>query len=197
VILNGAINQAIKNGILNKNVVTLTERKSMKDKEYIPYTPEELFELIRVSKDEWLYHAIVLEAYTGLRRGELLALTWDDINFAEGYLEVKRSLIGYHDDEADDMVYVMTDPKTDKSKRKVPLEPEVISVLKSHRTEQSELRLMSGSSDFNPDNLVVCNMDGTLIKPQSFTYQFRALLKKNNLRHVRFHDCATPLQRFF
>lgn len=188
VILNAAIKQAMKNGLLNKNVVTLTEREPMKDKKFTPYTPEQLLLLMHVTKDDWLHHAIVLEAYTGLRRGELLGLSWDDIDFDEGILEVKRALIGYHDNEIDAMVYKMTDPKTEKSKRVIPLEPYVVEVLKRHRSKQYKIRMLSGISEYNPMNLVVCNLDGTLIKPQSFSYQFRSTLKKHNLPHTRFHD---------
>jgi integrase len=188
VILNAAIKQAMKNGLLNKNVVSLTEREPMKDKKFKPYTPEQLMLLLHETKNEWLHHAIVLEVYTGLRRGELLGLSWDDIDFEEGILEVKRALIGYRDNESDEMVYEMTDPKTDKSKRIIPLELYVIEVLKRHRARQLQIRMMAGTSEYNAMNLLVCNLDGTLIKPQSFTYHFKALLRKYNLPDTRFHD---------
>jgi integrase len=188
VILNAAIKQAMKNGLLNKNVVTLTEREPVKDKKFKPYTPEQLMLFIHELKDEWLHHAIVLEAYTGLRRGELLGLFWDDIDFEEGILEVKRALIEYRDNESDEMVYEMTDPKTDKSKRIIPLELHVIEVLKRHRAKQLQIRMMAGTSEYNSMNLVVCNIDGTLMKPQSFTYHFKVLLKRKKIPDTRFHD---------
>ena len=81
----------------------------------------------------------------------------------------------------------MSDPKTPKSRRTIPLAEEVIDALKAHKAKQNQDKLIAGSAFDNVD-LVFCNAIGSPIDPRNFTEQFERLLKSAMLPHVRFHD---------
>ena len=97
--------------------------------------------LLRAAESSRYHPALVLIAATGLRKGEALALSWDTtiVNLDEGWLKVRKTL-GRVDGEL-----VFSEPKTDRSRRTVPLSPAVVAMLRKHRTEQKAERLRAGN----------------------------------------------------
>ena len=120
-------------------------------------------------------------ASTGMRRGELLALKWKDVNFAESTLYVRRAFI-----EVTGKGIIETEPKTARGRRSIHLPPLASEVLKSHRTKQLEAQLRA--EIWYEHDLIFWTSRGT---PFIATYKqgvFKALLKKANLPDIRFHD---------
>jgi len=120
-------------------------------------------------------------ASKGMRRGELLALKWKDVNFAESTLYVCRACI-----EVAGKGIIETEPKTARGRRSIHLPPLASEALKSHRTKQLEAQLRA--EIWYEYDLIFCTSRGT---PFIATYKqgvFKALLKKANLPDIRFHD---------
>ncbi|MEW6274211.1 MAG: site-specific integrase [Bacillota bacterium] len=122
-------------------------------------SPEEANRYLETAKDDRLYAAFLVELTTGLRRGELLALTWDCIDFARGTLAVKQSLSRVRYVEEGFTRLEATDTKTEASKRTIPLLPEVMQELKRLKKKQAEEKLFFGPV-YQDKNLVFANPDG-------------------------------------
>lgn len=127
-IINGCLNQAIKNKLISWNPNQATTPPKVKKKEKRPMTNEELDKFLAVLENDKWGVALLTSLGTGLRRGELLALRWEDIDFEKGIVYPKRSLVytkekGLHFDE----------PKTQHSKKPIPIPSFLIEELKKTR----------------------------------------------------------------
>jgi integrase len=117
-----------------------------------------------------------------MRRGELLALRWGDIDFEKGVLHVQRRVnfvsgLGYQEGE----------PKTRAGRRDIMLPDVTVEALKEHRVLQEQARLKMGKK-WREQGLVCCNICGGFFNPSRVTMLFQRLLKKAGLPYMRLHD---------
>ncbi|PPA83846.1 hypothetical protein C4A75_14090 [Brevibacillus laterosporus] len=127
---------------------------------------------------------ITLALTTGLRRRELVALEWKHIDLETGTIEVKQSISSSVNGSA-----IITEPKTNKSKRKVNLPDSVCHQLKEYNLHcrKEKLRLYDSWKGGNRF-FVFFNAEGKSFYPESPYLWFRTFLKKHHLRYIRFHD---------
>ena len=125
---------------------------------------------------------LVLALTTGMRRGELLALRWSDIDCEGQNLQVRRTV-----DFIARYGYVENEPKTVRGRRKILLPAFVVEMLKRHRISQLEQKLKVGESWLDLD-LVVCGLEGNYLNPRYLLKLFDKLLQEAGLPHMRFHD---------
>ena len=118
--------------------------------------------------------------WTGCRRGELVGLKWSDINFTTGVLNVQRS--NY---KVAGQSIQSKETKTGKS-RTITLPPYCIALLKHYRSEQTQYRFLLGDK-WVGDNWIFTQADGQPMYPSTPTLQFDRFLKRNNLKHRKFH----------
>jgi integrase len=148
-------------------------------------------QLLPVLAEDRLGAAILLAFTTGLRRGELLALRWQDIDLTAGVLHVRQTLsrVRNHDaTEKDARTRLdIQEPKTASSKRTVPIPAGCLAALKLHKTRQAEERLMLGQRLQNT-GLVFGGLDGKPRDPTEFTRHFGRVLQKAGLPPIRLHD---------
>ena len=85
-----ALDQALKEGLINRNEAIGCKLPPKKNKEIEVLSHEEIARLLIQAKEEGFYELILLGLATGMRRGELLGLKWDDINFTTGELSIRR-----------------------------------------------------------------------------------------------------------
>jgi integrase len=129
------------------------------------------------------YHTLFYTAlFTGMRRSELLALRWLDIDLLLGQISVNHSLHQLHSGEI-----IVKQTKTAKGRRLISLSPSTIAVLREHRTQQEELKQSLGVN-LADDDFVFCQMDGTPFLPDSITHAWRKLATRTGLKGVRLHD---------
>lgn len=145
------------------------------------YTAHEVTELLRCAAGTEMEIPLALDLETGLRRGELLALKWADINWETRTLTVCRNLVCI------DRQYLFGTPKTVSGNRQLLLSEALLLKLKQHRVKQAEIRLQMGCVYQNND-LICCKYDGSPYNTGSFSHKFAALLKKHGLRQLRLHD---------
>jgi len=153
-------------------------------------TPAEARRLLDVARGERLEAAVVVALTTGLRRGELLGLCWEDLDFAAGTLVVRRSLqrVQGH------LAFVA--PKTQRSARRLPMPSRTRQALEEHRVRQNRERLALGP-DWQDLDLVFATGAGTPIEPRNLNHRFELLRERADLPWLRLHDlrhaCATFL----
>jgi integrase len=119
--------------------------------------------VLRKLEGHLLYSIIALDSATGLRRGELLALAWCNVDLEAATLRVERSL------EQTKAGLAFKKPKTKHGRRTISLPPHAIRVLRDHRRQQLELCLQMGLGKPDPDALVFGDPDGAPMLPNNLT----------------------------
>jgi integrase len=181
-LLHKALDDAVRRGILARNVCDMVSAPSRAHYEIQPLSMEQAQQFLDAARGHPLEALFVLAITTGMRRGEILALKWQDINFAQNMLQVRRIFTRRPGNR-----YIEAPPKTDKSRRSILLAPMVVTLLKQHRTRQLEARRKAGSA-WQEHDLVFCTTLGTPLNPNKVLDRFKALLQKAGLPEIRFHD---------
>ena len=150
----------------------------------MPLNPEQVQRLLEAAKGHPQEALFILALATGMRRGELLGLKWQDINLNEGFLQVRRALIRMPTGQG----YKETEPKTKTSRRRIVLVPFAVEALKKHRELQLRMRAEVGAV-WEDHDYVFCDAARTHLDPGYDVYvQLKKLLEKAGLPDVRFHD---------
>ncbi|MFQ5574020.1 MAG: tyrosine-type recombinase/integrase [Terriglobia bacterium] len=167
-VMKTVLKRAIIWGYLSNNPARYIEKPRAERKEMDFLTPEELRQFLQnVGREH--YPLFLTTALTGMRRGEILALKWSDINWATDQIHVRRSLV----------LGKLEEPKSRAATRVIIVPPMLISVLRKHR-----LSCAAGSLD-----LVFPNKEGKVMNPGNlYRRQFLPALRRAGLRKIRLHD---------
>ena len=125
------------------------------------------------------YHTLML---TGLRRSELLALKWRDLDLDLASMYVAHSL-----HRLDDGTVIIKEPKTPSSRRMVDLPPSLALLLRHYREDQQLQRVILGSS-LKDEDFVFCHDDGSPFNPSTVTHSFSKVAVLAGMPHLRLHD---------
>src|SRR6266571_1590779 len=184
-LIHTIIHQALKNAVrwrlVSRNVCEDVSLPRQSRHEIQPVTREQAQKLLETAKGHRLEAILTLALATGMRRGELLALRWRDIDFESRSLQIQRSVMhlpGGHR---------IHEPKTASGKRRITLPPFVVEALQHHRLRQLETKLKAGSA-WEEHDLVFCNIYGRFLNSASLHHLFTSLVKKAGLPQMRFHD---------
>jgi integrase len=182
IVLLAALKQGLRWGMVGRNVAELVSAPRVVNAEMKVLSPEQARQFLVACRGDALEALYWLALSTGLRRGELLALKWQDVDFERGILSVRRAL-GRSTSEG----IVIAEPKTPQGRRTVRLSAPVIAVLRAHRKAQLERRLQAGPEWQEADFLFTTGI-GTTFDPSTLGKVFKAMLEKAKLPAVRFHD---------
>jgi integrase len=140
--------------------------------------------LDRAQKEEefWFFTLLSLAATSGLRRGEILALTWADCNFTTNMITVNQSLQYIKKEGLSTKA-----PKTEKSHEAIPVPSDVMKVLETHKKRQVAERLKIGSK-WQKKDLVFPNWCGDYQHPDNVTHLFKEFMVKIDLPDFHFHN---------
>ena len=180
--LHKALDDAVRWDLIARNVCDAVTPPRRVHHEMKPLTLEQAQQFMATAKGHNLEALFVLAITTGMRRGEILALKWQDINFAQSMLQVRRIFT-----RAPGNRYIEAEPKTSKSRRSVMLPSLVVDLLKQHRIHQLEAKLQAGGA-WHEQDLVFCTSLGTPFNPSKLLERFKTLLKRAGLPDIRFHD---------
>jgi integrase len=182
-VLHRALNDALKWDLVAKNVCDAVDAPRVPKQEMKALTPEQAKQFLEAAKGSPLEALFVLALTTGMRRGELLALQWADIDFVRAILQVRRTIT-----RLPKRGFVVSEPKTTKSRRAIQLTELAIEALKRHRTKQHETRLKAGVA-WQSQDWVFCTDVGTPLDPTTvLRSSFWPLLAKAGVPKIRFHD---------
>jgi integrase len=189
--LHRALNDALRMGLVQRNVTEMVRAPRRTTQEVHPLTEEQAQQFLAAAADaaadgDRYYALYVLALTTGMREGELLGLHWQDVNLQTGTVQVR---LGLQEAKGPHGRYILAEPKTDYSKRTIGLTPTALDALRAHRARLAEERLRLGEAWDSSHDLVFPNTFGGLMIPDNLTKRpFKALLKRAGLPDIRFHD---------
>lgn len=190
-IIHSCLKKAVDRRILSWNPAEAVDLPPLKTKKVRAMTPEEMEKFINILGEDRWGAALLCLLGTGLREGELLALRWKHIDLKEGTLEVAEALARTKGG------LVFDDPKTEESKRTVPMPEPLIEALKRHRAHEAQVKLAAGNQ-INGEDLVFCTKNNTPIGPRNLTRKFYKIRDKAGVTgdinlHALRHTYATRL----
>ena len=192
-VVHKALAQAVRWDLIARNPADSVKAPTPTPKEMRPLSASEARRLLAAAEEaeDRLEALYVLAIHTGMRRGELLGLRWDDVDLDAATIRVRRTLTRNGNG------YALGEPKTKKSRRAVRLTPRTVDALTRHRARQAEERLRAGGL-YEDRDLVFAGEGGNLINPSNLRQRsFAPLLKRAGLPQITFHDlrhtCASLL----
>ena len=181
--LHAALDKAVSEKLLFRNPADACRLPPAKAREMQVLTPEEIQRLLIQAKEDGCFELLLLELSTGLRRGEICALQWDDLNFRSGELRVERQVHRVNGE------LVISPPKTKAANRSVILPAPVLAVLGEYRKGINSCWMFpSLANEDSPRD------------PAAVRKRLQTILERAECKKVRFHDlrhvfCTNCLER--
>ena len=173
---------AVKWGLVSRNVADAVDPPRIRRNEMQTWDEHEVNQFLEGAKESLYYSLFYTALFTGMRRSELLALRWQDIDFIYSQICVNRSL-----HQLKDGSFIFTQPKSAKSSRTIALTPSTILMLRDYREKQKLERDMSGNP-LTDNDLVFSNLEGKPLRPNTITRAWTMLAAKCGLKVIRLHD---------
>ena len=180
-ILKKAVEDAAAIEVVSRNVVALVKPPPGQKKEITILTAGQITDVLAKLEGSSLYEIAVVAFATGMRRGELAALRWSDIDLDGATLQVERSL------EQTGAGLTFKAPKTAAGRRRITLPNFAVDVLRKHRKDRLEIYLQLGGGRLPDDALVFGNVNGTPRTPHSITQAWLRAVEWRKLPKVTFH----------
>jgi integrase len=193
--LRAAINQAMKDGLIHRNVASEVEPPEITPKELDVYTPEEARQLLDAVRGHRLEALFTVAIAIALRLGECIGLQWRDVDFNRRRLTVRHNLQRLRRVRRGDVVKegeakterLLGQPKGKKI-HSLPLPAVVFDALRQHQARQQEERRLAGMKWKGDDKYVFTSTVGTPLERRSLDRIFKHLCAAAGLRQIRFHD---------
>ncbi|HJT55260.1 MAG TPA: site-specific integrase [Ktedonobacteraceae bacterium] len=186
-LLHKALDTAVRWGLVARNVCDAVSPPRRRRFEVKPLTLEQVQRLLAAVEDHRLAALFKLALATGMRRGELLGLKWQDIDLAKGTLQVRR-VLSRIPSRLPGKGYAEAEPKTQRSRRTIVIAPFALSALKEHRARQLGEKERAGAA-WQEHDFVFCTPLGTHLNPtRDMLDLLKAFLKRAGLPDIRFHD---------
>ena len=180
-VIFSSLKQAHREGMIPRNVAEFVRLPSADKKEIKILTPEQMEIFLNSISENRLYAAFALELGSGMRRGELLALRWSDINLETGECLISRSLVRGVSGELH-----INAPKTKSSTRNILVPSSALEALIKHKAAQNK-EIMANRKNYAEHDLIFCDEIGGPINPANFVKNYQRLLKNNGLPKISFH----------
>lgn len=188
-VLRRALGQAMRWGMLGRNVATLVDLPPARTYDVRALSIDDARAMLDAVRGDGLEPLVTVALATGLRQGEALALRWSDIDLDGGQLTVRHTL------HRSGGRVTLTEPKTKRSRRAVTLPTFAVAALKRQRDWfQAQQRMLAGSRWQGPDcpsdpaGYVFTSSIGTPLDGANVTKRLQARLAAAGLPRMRFHD---------
>ncbi|MFC6314775.1 tyrosine-type recombinase/integrase [Lapidilactobacillus achengensis] len=180
---------ALKRGYIEKNIaklVTLPKKhasagdapENFWDKEQL----ETFFSYIDPGKETEKYTLFRVLAFCGVRRGECLALTWNDINFTDSTMRINKTLT-----QGKGGKQIVQSPKTKNSRRTIELDPTTVNYLKHWKTVQKRKYFMLGYNTLQPKQLIFANSKNGYKSLNTPAKWLKPIIAEHNLKPITIH----------
>ncbi len=178
--LSQALRQAVRWQMVSRNVCDAVDPPRVTHKQAATWTAEEVKKFLVFAEKDGYHPYWLLAVATGMRRGELLGLRWQDIDIARSRVHVRQSVT-----VGNKGAPIFQEPKTPKARRVIPIPVEVAAALQAHRVRQNAIRLACDA--WRDHDLVFTVADGGPINPGNLLRNLRALAKKAEIPPLNIH----------
>ena len=194
-VLRAALAEAVDEGIIPRSpaarvALPRTVAKPAKVKEIEAWEATEVSRFLEATREHRWAVGFRLGALYGLRRSELLALHWDDLDIDAKTLRIDQSVVAVSAGAA------WSDAKNARSRRRIPLDDETLRTLKRRRSEQATERLLAGSA-WEDSDLIIATRQGGLVLPRSYDRALALAIDKAGVppltSHGLRHTAATQM----
>jgi integrase len=187
-VLKAALQSAMDIELVPRNVAAVGKLPSVEDDEVAILGPADINSVLEALRHTDLDPIVTLALATGMRRGELLALRWQDVDMNAGKVKVERSL-----EQTKKHGYRFKVPKTRRGRRTITVPQTTIDILREHRRAPLELRMALGMGKPDADALVFCKFDGTPLNADQVTIRWRRAVGGKWKFHALRHTHASAL----
>ena len=183
-----AFNQGyITNNPCIKGKVVIPGDLKSEAKEIEIFSDEDISKILNSKNKVLIKYLSIFSLATGMRRGECLGLQWKDIYDDEVHIERSSKTVALYDENSVKRYKsILQSPKTQKSKRVIPLPNSLKSILKDIRAIQAQNKLLAGSSYIDND-LIFCTEIGKLLDDRNISRSFKRFLKSCDVEYKNFH----------
>ncbi|MFH8387511.1 tyrosine-type recombinase/integrase [Kitasatospora sp. NPDC018058] len=181
-VLKSALEHAVREEEIPRNVARNVRTGTPRPRRFEPLTANEARTFLTAVQGHRLQALFELGLRTGLRKGELLGLRWEDLGLDAGTASIRRTL---QRTRTGGLTTLPT--KTISSERRIVLPAACITSLRAHHDRQACEKQQAGE-EWVDNGLVFTRPDGHPIEPATLTRHFNALLRRSRLRAIRFHD---------
>lgn len=180
-VLRRLLKVAYKWELIPKDIASLVEAPRLEKKEMNVWSVDQVNEFLKFTKHSRYSPVFFLAAYTGMRKGEILGLHWNDINFEEKTIRISKTLYKVKDR------YLLHEPKTKSSIRTIYMDDDITRVLKKQRVKQNLEKLKAGNV-YEDHNLVFAQETGNYVFPTAVNALFLRYIRQSGIPRIRFHD---------
>jgi len=185
VAIHKALRNAVRINLLSRNVADAVEKPKIQRPEMHPMTENDLSRFLDAARQGNYYALFYTYLFTGMRRSELLAVRWSDVDLVGMQISVSRTM-QYLNGVKNRVTF--KEPKTKKSRRLIALSPSTVFVLEEHRKAQDAMRVSLELPPVTDNDLVFSHWDGSPLLPDSITHAWVKLVRKCGLKGIRLHD---------
>jgi integrase len=179
-VLHKALAVAVDWEMVPANAADRVKPPRVTERELEILTEDQVATVLNKLRGRTLYPLVALALATGMRRGELLALSWGHVDLDAAKLRVERSL-----EQTGEGLHFKA-PKTRRGRRPVSLSPWIVRDLRAHRRAQQERRMQLGMGQLPDDGLVFPDLEGELRRPNATTKEWTRTIAQLKLPRVKF-----------
>ena len=183
--ISAALKKAVELNKIRRNPCDGVSLPKCKKYQGEVYDDEDVAKLLSCANGTDMEVPIKMELVLGLRRGELLALRWDHVDFNKQIIKIDENLV-YVDKSVSKDGYIIKAPKSASGLRLIYMTEKLLELLKKHYEDYLNMAGKTGS--FHDGGFVICQPNGKPFTPNAMTRKFERFLENNNLKKIRFHD---------
>ena len=192
-ILSPALRQAYRDDLIPKNPYEFMPHIKREKSRMNFYNKEELEKLFKITDKTNMKLIVRVASFYGFRRSELIGLKWEAIDFENKSITIQHKVLSVKG-----KIYLSDTLKTASSHRTLPLLPEIEQMLAERKQKIEHNKKMFGKSyNYKYVDYVFVDDIGEIVDPNIVTRRFAHIIKRNHLKHIRFHDlrhsCASLL----
>ena len=196
-VIHSALKYAVKTDMLIQNVADKVDRPRKNNFQPVFLSADEMQKMFEALRGTKLELPVLVAAFYGLRRGEVVGLKWDAIDFERNTITIRHIVTNAKIDGKYEIVREDR-AKTKSSLRSLPLVDNIREKLLALKEQQKENKRICGNCyNREYDGYVFVDVMGNIFNPRNLSSNFSKLLELKGLRHIRFHDlrhsCASLL----
>lgn len=180
-VLDCALKWAVKWQILARNPADFVDAPKAPHREMKALDQDGTVRLLATAEGTRLYLPVLIAVTTGMRLGEILGLSWDDVDLKSGVLQVRRAL------QETRAGLSLKEPKTERSRRTINIPTLLVEALVKHKGELAGRKLILGGA-WQEHKLVIPGESGSPLSPKVISKAFEHLAQRAGCPEIRFHD---------